>query len=149
MSFCNSQHGSPLETLCNYLWIWFSLFLKKSPVLTVDWFIRLDFTHRHNTAYTHVCPLWKELVWTSIGLHKLLRGLQKSNGNFSITSDLFHFFLTTKYMLGITISLNVFLGVNISNISILVLNSSLKTNPLTYFYIHLHNINYLYILKKV
>lgn len=144
MSFCISQHCFSLETL----WIWFSLFLKNTLALTIDWLIRLNFTYRHNVAHTHICSDWKELVWTSMGLHKLLRGLEKLNGNFSITSDLFHFFLTTKYMLGITISLNIFLRVNISNISILVLNSSLKTNPLTYFYIHLYNINYSYILKK-
>lgn len=148
MSFCISEHGFPSETHCNFLWIWFSLFRKNTPAPTVGWFIRLDFTYRHNTTYNLTWPVWKELVWTSMGSHKLLRGLEKSNGNFSITSDLLPFFLTTQCMLGITVSLNVFLRVNISNISILVLNSSLKTYSLTYFYIYLYNINYLYILKK-
>lgn len=130
---CISQHGFPSEIYCNYLWIWSSVFLKNTSASTVRWFLRLTSLTSHHTAWTLICPVWREQVWTSMGLHKLLRALRKSSGNFSITSDLLHFFFTTKYMLGITISLNIFLMVSISSINVLVLNSSLKPNLLMYF----------------
>lgn len=119
-----SWHGFPSKIHCNYLSVWSSEFLKNTPAHTVGWFIRLDFTYQHNTTCTCICPVWEEQTRTSMGLPKLLRALGRTSGNFSTTSLLLHICLTSKYMLGFTISLHIFLTVSISK-------KSASSQPLT------------------